>query len=85
MSKTLILAIALSLVLASGSLFSAQADCGCLNPCNWHFPSLCSFSLNPCNWHFPCWSCSSSKPVSNAQDMNNQTAQAPKDKAPGAY
>ena len=30
MSKTLILGLALAVVLFSGSLFSAQADCGCL-------------------------------------------------------
>ncbi|HYA40137.1 MAG TPA: hypothetical protein VEF34_02450 [Syntrophobacteraceae bacterium] len=83
MSKTLILAIALSLVLVSGSLFSAQAACGCLNPCNWHFPSLCSLNWNPCNWHFPCCG---SKPVSHAQDMNKPvTTQAPQNQAPGAY
>ncbi len=34
--------MALSLVLVSGGLFSAQADCG-LNPCGWHLPSLCGF------------------------------------------
>ena len=42
MSKKLILAMALSLVLVSGALFSAQADCG-LNPCGWRLPSLCGF------------------------------------------
>ncbi len=52
MSKKLILVIAFSLVLASGGLFSAQADCG-LNPCGWHFPSLCNINWNPCNW-FTC-------------------------------
>jgi hypothetical protein len=41
MNKNLILAMALSLVLVSGALFSAQADCG-LNPCGFHLPSLCS-------------------------------------------
>jgi hypothetical protein len=51
MSKKLIVAMALSLVLVSGGLFSAQADCG-LNPCGWHL------NLNPCSWHWPsCLSC----------------------------
>lgn len=72
MKKTLILAIALSLVLVSGGLFSAQADCG-LNPCGWHFPSLCSLNLNPCGWHFPsCFSCS--HPASHAQDTEKPLA-----------
>jgi hypothetical protein len=53
MSKKLILGIALSLVLVSGGLFSAQASCGggclsSLSPCNWNL----SF-LSPCTWHFP--------------------------------
>ncbi|MGA2229253.1 MAG: hypothetical protein ABSH41_32870 [Syntrophobacteraceae bacterium] len=38
MSKKLIVAMAFSLVLVSGGLFSAQADCA-FNPCGWHFPS----------------------------------------------
>ncbi len=50
MSKTLIVAMALSLVLVSGGLFSAQADC---NLCGWHLTSPCSWHLSPCNWHFP--------------------------------
>jgi len=44
MSKKLILVMALSLVLVSGGLSSALADCGC-NPCGWHFPSC----FNYCN------------------------------------
>ncbi len=53
MSKKLIVAMALSLVLISGGLFSAQADCG-LSPCGWHL------NLNPCGWHWPsCFSCGS--------------------------
>jgi hypothetical protein len=61
MRKLLVIGIALSLVLVSGGLFSAQADCGCLpnlnpcginlsflSPCNWNFSAL-----SPCNWHFP--------------------------------
>ena len=43
MSKKLIIAMALSLVLVSGGLFSAQADCG-LNICGWHLPSCFSSS-----------------------------------------
>ena len=59
MSKTLVVALALSLVLVSGGMFSAQADCGCLNPCGWHLPSLCNINWNPCGWHLPsCFSCS---------------------------
>ncbi len=41
MSKKLIFALALSLVLVSGGLFSAQAGCGC-NPCGWHWFSCYS-------------------------------------------
>ena len=53
MRKILIIGIALSLVLVSGGLFSAQANCGSgclssLSPCNWSLSSL-----SPCNWHFP--------------------------------
>ena len=61
MRKLLVIGIALSLVLVSGGLFNAQADCGCLpsinpcginlsflSPCNWNFSAL-----SPCNWHFP--------------------------------
>ena len=92
MSKKLIVAMALSLVLVSGGLFSAQADCGLnpcgwhlnLNPCGWHFPSLCNLNLNPCGWHFPSCGCGS-KPVSNAQDMNKAVAtQVPQNQATGA-
>jgi hypothetical protein len=39
MNKKMILGIALALVLVSGSFFSAHAQCGCMNFCNW----------NPCN------------------------------------
>ncbi len=35
MSKKLIVAMALSLVLVSGALFSARADCGNLSPCSY--------------------------------------------------
>jgi hypothetical protein len=45
MSKKIILALALSLVLFSGTVYTAQADCGCLPHIN-----LCS---SPCNW-FSC-------------------------------
>ncbi|MGA3117725.1 MAG: hypothetical protein ABSF90_25235 [Syntrophobacteraceae bacterium] len=72
MSKTLIVAMALSLVLVSGGLFSAQADCG-LNPCGWHLPSLCSLNLNPCNWHWPsCFSCSQKKDMDKPADSYDQ-------------
>ena len=47
MSKKLILVMALSLVLVSGGLFSAQADCG-FYPCGWHFPS-CYSCCSPCS------------------------------------
>jgi len=77
MSKKLVLAIALSLVLVSGAFVNAHADCG-LNPCGWHFPSLCSINWNPCNWHWPsCLSCGSKtsvkdvdKPLANKVDTN---------------
>lgn len=41
MSKKLILAIALSLVLVSGGFLAAHAQCclSWLNPCNWHLSS----------------------------------------------
>ncbi len=67
MCKTLIVAMALSLVLVSGGLFSAQADCGLnpcgwrlnLNPCNWNL-NPCSWNLNPCGWRLSsCFSCGS--------------------------
>ncbi len=45
MSKKMIFAMALSLVLVSGSLFSAHADC-CFSPCGWHLPSLCGSHCN---------------------------------------
>jgi hypothetical protein len=45
--------LALSLVLVSGGLFSAQADC-CFNPCGWHVNlNPCNWHLNTCGWHFP--------------------------------
>ena len=91
MSKKLIFAIALSLVLASGGLFSAQADCGLnpcgfnLNPCGWHFPSLCNINWNPCNWHFPSCGCGSNA-SSNAQGMNKAVAtHVPQNQATSAY
>ncbi|SPF42859.1 exported hypothetical protein [Syntrophobacter sp. SbD1] len=46
MRKTLIFAIAFSFVLVSGSLFSAQADCG-LNPRSWHFASCGTCGSQP--------------------------------------
>jgi hypothetical protein len=65
MSKKLIVAMALSLVLVSGGLFSAQADCG-LNPCGWHL------NLNPCGWHLPsCFSCSAAATVRPDADIAN--------------
>jgi hypothetical protein len=51
MRKTLIIAIALSLVLLSGGLFSAHANCAAPSACNMNL----SF-LSPCNWHFPSFS-----------------------------
>ncbi len=45
MSKKLIVAMALSLVLVSGSLFSAQADCG-LNLCGLQWSSFFSCGAN---------------------------------------
>ena len=74
MKKTLIIGIALALVLVSGGLFSAQANCGggclsSLSPCNWSL----SF-LSPCNWHFPsvCGSGCASKGVNSARDTDKQ-------------
>jgi hypothetical protein len=43
MRKKLIVVMALSLVLVSGGLFSAQADCGL---CGWHLPSCFSCVAN---------------------------------------
>ena len=69
MNKTLIIALALSLVLLSGSVYSAQAQCcfnfnpcfSCFNWCNW----------NPCNWHFPCCRGNTSPaPTPNSGDMD---------------
>ena len=63
MSKKLILVMALSLVLVSGGLSSALADCGC-NPCGWHLNwNPCNWHLTTCGWHCPscfnyCNSCS---------------------------
>jgi hypothetical protein len=73
--------MALSLVLVSGGLFGAQADCGL---CSFHFTSPCSWNLNPCGWHFPslCNACGSrdtdkkdlDKPaVSDQQKMDKGT------------
>ncbi len=69
MRKMLIFGIAISLVLVSGGLFSAQAGCfSWLSPCNWHSPcagashdeaaaaakeEVATSSCSPCNWHFP--------------------------------
>ena len=53
MSKTLIIALALSLVLVSGGIYSAQADSGC-SPCGANlnlYPS--SWHLETCGWHMP--------------------------------
>jgi len=71
MSKKLIVAMALSLVLVSGGLFSAQADCG-LNPCGWHINwNPCSWNLNPCGWHWPsCFSC-------GARDVDRRAVDRP--------
>ena len=75
MSKTLIVALALSLVLVSGGLFSAQADCW-FNPCGWHLNlNPCNWHLTTCGWHWPsCFSCASKdmdKPaVSNDRNMD---------------
>ena len=49
MSKKLILVLALSLVLASGGLLSAWADCGC-NPCNGNWFSSSSYSNRDMDW-----------------------------------
>ncbi|MFZ0943701.1 MAG: hypothetical protein WB930_11485 [Syntrophobacteraceae bacterium] len=49
MSKKLILVLALSLVLASGGLFSALADCGC-NPCNGNWFSSSSYNNRDMDW-----------------------------------
>jgi hypothetical protein len=56
MNKKLILGLALAVVLVSGSLFSAQADCnffGCL-------PHI----------SFPCWSCASAVDTQPARDRD---------------
>jgi len=76
MSKKLILGIALSLVIISGSYFRAQANCcgGCLSslaPCNWHF----------CGWHLPsgrsfhCGSKDSYRPPVKDMDKADATRQ----------
>ena len=57
MSKKLILAVALSLVLASGSLYSASAQC--------------CFNLNPCGWSFPSFfGCCCGQKVAERRDMD---------------
>ena len=69
MSKKLILAVALSLVLFSGAMVSAQADC-CF-----HWPNFCCLNWNPCNW---CGSQQSSPPASHQdtdRPLNNQIPQ----------
>jgi hypothetical protein len=80
MSKTLIVALALSLVLVSGSLYSARADCG-LSPCCWSanlYP--CNWHLTTCGWHWPsCFSCCNS----HSKDMdrpNMDKTPAPNDR-----
>ena len=74
MSKMLIIAMALSLVLVSGGLFSAQADCG-PNHCWWQsslYP--CCWHLNTCGWHWPsCFSCCSP----SAKDMDRPNPDKP--------
>ncbi len=52
MSKTLVIGLALALVLVSGTMFTARADCGCF-----HWPSC--FSL--CNFHWPSLCCNSAR------------------------
>ena len=65
MNKKLIVAMALSLVLVSGGLFSAQADSG-LNPCGWHS------NLNPCGGHWPsCSSCGAKDTGRTESDIGN--------------
>jgi hypothetical protein len=66
MSKKLIVAMALSLVLVSGGLFSAQADC-CLNASGWHS------NLNPCGGHSLCCSSCSANDTGkrDAESANN--------------
>jgi len=76
MSKKLILAIALSLVLVSGSMYSAQAQC-CF-----HFPNLCCLNWNPCNWHWPsCCGTQNQSPPSSHQDSDRN--QVPLDRGNG--
>ncbi len=47
MNKKMILGITLALVLVSGAFFSAQAQCGCLNFCNFNFCNM--FSCSTCD------------------------------------
>jgi hypothetical protein len=88
MRKILIIGIALSLILVSGGLFSAQANCGggclsSLSPCNWNLSALapCNWNfsaLSPCNWHFPSvcgFHCGSNEANSaSARDTDRQYA-----------
>ncbi|MGC9197165.1 MAG: hypothetical protein ACP5IL_17225 [Syntrophobacteraceae bacterium] len=51
MRKTLIVGIAIAMLLVSGGLFSAQANCGApslsfLSPCNWRIPSFCGLGCH---------------------------------------
>ena len=57
MSKKLILAVAFSLVLLSGSFFTASAACG-----------LCGINLNPCSWHLPSFCGGCGEPVKQDYD-----------------
>ncbi|MGO9531888.1 MAG: hypothetical protein ACLP3B_12025 [Syntrophobacteraceae bacterium] len=89
MSKTLIVALALSLVLVSGSIYTAQAiytaadDSGC-NSCGWNFP------LSPCDcgcFHLPscfssCSTCGTDKDRSN---LDNPPARNNNNKDKGQY
>ncbi len=86
MRKMLIFGIAISLVLVSGGLFSAQAECGgCLSglsPCNWHFPSLCGFhcgsrdaDVAPAQEEVATSSCSCCRPQRHRSDSANQVNQ----------
>ncbi|MGO9019088.1 MAG: hypothetical protein ACLQVJ_12140 [Syntrophobacteraceae bacterium] len=64
MSKKLTVAMALSLVLVSGSLFTAQADCY-HNSCGWQLTT----------WHSPsCFSCSAKDMDRRDADSANNPA-----------
>ena len=71
MSKKIILALALALVLVSGSLYRAQAQCGSSNssPCCWNW-NPCHWNWNPCNWNWFSCGCSGANRDVDRSNLN---------------